>query len=100
MGELAECRKYLDESITKEMEGYKLSRHRQTTQYSSLCQTAVSEVEIAYQKLDFSKDKANLIETSLTDAKSRLNGLRLQLDAAARLSSDEKSKREKEKNLM
>ena len=91
--ELVEGRKYLDESVAREMEGYKLCHHKQTSQYTTICQTAISEVDIAYQKLDFSKEKAKLIETSLKDAKGKLHQVQLQLDNIARLSAEEKLKR-------
>jgi len=95
-------RKSFEDNIVKDLESFKVTRGKVTSQYQSLCQTAIADVESSYQKLDNAKLNAQRIKASLVDANEKLVALEVTVAEIAKTTEDQKKdkEKEKEKNFM
>lgn len=96
--EQAILRKNFDEGVVKDLECYKIARSKVVSQYLTLCQNAISEVDSAYSKLDAAKALRSVVKNSLDEASEKLEGMDKLARELASMTEQQRREREREQN--
>ena len=95
-------KKNFEDTIVKDLEYYKISRFKNTSQYMNICNTALCDVEQAYVKLENAKSNSEKIRGYLSEAKLKLSNLESSSPDTTNVSDEPKKEKEQQEknNLM